>query len=826
MSLPIESVLPKLVSAVERSKKVVLSAEPGAGKTTRVPLALLNAPWVSGKIVMLEPRRIAAQSAARYMARSLGERVGETVGYRIRGDSKVSGKTRLEVVTEGVLTRYLHEDPSLSGISVLIFDEFHERSIHADLGLAFALETADSLREDLRILVMSATIDTDAVAALLGRKEEPSPVIECPGRVFPVETHYLPPDRNESLDGAVTRAVISSLKRDDGDILVFLPGRAEILRAIGKVGERLSAELKSSVELCPLYAEVGEDGQQRALSPATAGKRKVIFATTIAETSLTINGVRVVIDSGVTRVPRYDVRRGMTELSTLTVSQASADQRKGRAGREAPGVCYRLWPESESLPKSHPPEIVNADLLPLALELALWGTRDIRELLLLDYPPSSSLDGARKMLQTLGAIDLEGRITQHGKAMARLGVHPRVAHMVLRGAENESAALACEIAALLEERDVLSGRSQDVDLASRWHAFREARSDGSLHRTKRHAERLKELVGCQGERSLDASLSIGGLVALAFPDRIGMQRGPNSRRYLLSGGGGAELPEKSFLVRHRFLAVAAVDGGTAHAKIFLAEPVAEEELRSLFNPELRREREVAWDGESIRARECLYLFQLPLHETPVEAGADELLKILLAVCAERGIENLPFSESTLGFISRSEWARGRGLGGSTWPDLSNAVLSATCGEWLGPYLYGKRSLQELNAEELHAAVVSRFTRAQLRELDELAPSHYELPTGTAARIDYSNPEQPFISVLLQELFGARDTPKIGGGEVSLTVHLLSPARRPLQVTRDLSSFWRNAYTEVRKEMLGRYPKHHWPEDPLSAAPTKRAKPRR
>lgn len=828
---PIDPLLPRVVKLLTQHPAVVLHADPGAGKTTRVPLALLEAPEVSSqKIVMLEPRRLAAVSAAHYMARLLAEPVGERIGYRIRGEARISARTRIEVVTEGVLTRLLQDDPSLEGIGVVIFDEFHERSLHADLGLAFARETQELVRPDLKLLVMSATLESDRISTLLGG----APIVRSEGRAFPVETRHRPRERDEHLDRAVAAAVREALREHQGDLLAFLPGRSEIHRT----AQRL--EGLPGVELVPLYSEVGLDMQRRALAPAAEGQRKVILATSIAETSLTISGVRIVVDSGVMRVPRFDPGRAMTGLVTVPVSKASADQRRGRSGREAPGVCYRLWSEGAhaSLPPFTPPEILNSDLVPLALELAAWGCHEPATLAFLDPPPLAHLEQAVELLKACGALTPDGRITEHGRAMVRLGIHPRLAQMVLTAKRHGSGALACDIAALLEERDPLSHRDAEIDLGSRLELLRSYRADQHhgradvLSRIATQATRLRRAIGA-GEDSSDAVLSCGALLSLAYPDRIGARREPRGRRYLLAHGGGAELPAHSLLTRAQFLVVADLEGSSAHAKVFLAEEVGEDELRELHAGAITRVLISGWDSvsESVLADERETLGAIVLSQRPAARGDVDLVSGMIEGIRSIGLSALPWSEAAHSLRERSEWYRRHCLKGADavrvqlpWPDLSDLALQESLERWLAPFLSGVRSRKGLSQIDLHQALAAQFSYEQRKTLDEMAPRTLTLPTGTPVKIDYST-EPPSIEAVLQELLGQGETPRIAGGAVSLVVHLLSPARRPLQVTRDLASFWKNAYREVRKEMLGRYPKHVWPEDPASAAPTRRAKPR-
>jgi ATP-dependent helicase HrpB len=812
--LPIDGVLPELVATLSRQNRLVLSAAPGAGKTTRVPLALLEASWRNGKkIIMLEPRRLAATAAAAYMAEQLGSPLGEIVGYRIRGDTKISSRTVIEVVTEGVLTRILEEDPELPNIGLLIFDEFHERGINSDVGLALALEVQESLRPDLKIIVMSATLDIEGVARLLKN----APVITAPGRNFPVGIKYLEPIAGEKIEFEIARAVKTALLDEpEGDILVFLPGRAEIQRTAMRL------ESLPNCIITPLYSDVGERAQQTALGKPPQGKRKIILATSIAETSITIDGVRVVIDSGLMRVPRYDQRRALSSLETVSVSQGAAEQRRGRAGRVAPGLCYRLWKESAhaALPRHTTPEILQADLVPLVLELALWGAKDLERFSFLDKPPPREIEQARSVLESLGAVRSTGEITPHGKAMHELGVHPRIAHMLIKARDLGIGALACDIAALLEERDILGSRAHDASVFERWYELEQFRtrrtarlvSHNILERLTYQAQRLRSLLRVQ-DTARDEN-SIGLLIALIFPDRIAKQREKGSFRYHLRNGIGGELPAKSLLTKHEFLAVAELDGSRAHAKIFLAEPLSERDLIEHFGSSTTKTRTSFIERSSniIRARTQEFLGEILLSEHPTQPTTEEIQDARKKQILEEGFDAL-VNDTTRRLLQRIAWIESSGIT-HTFPSMDLVTLRQECADWLIPYCTSP------NEVPLYDALVQRLTRKGLDELQRLAPERITLPSGTSALIDYE--KEPSVSAPLQELLGQRETPKIGDGRVALVVELLSPARRPLQVTKDLASFWKNAYKQVRAEMMSRYPRHYWPENPLEAAPMQKS----
>ncbi|GLI07186.1 ATP-dependent helicase HrpB [Paenibacillus tyrfis] len=823
--LPIDRVLTQLKEKLNEHTNAVLVAPPGAGKTTRVPLALLDEQWVAGrKIMMLEPRRLAARAAARYMASRLGEQVGETVGYRVRLDTKVGPKTRIEVITEGVLTRLLQADPALEDVAVVIFDEFHERSLHADLGLAFALESQAELRDDLRILVMSATLDAAPVAALMSD----APVVVSEGRSYPVETRYLSKPVEGKLEPAVAACIRQALAAQEGDLLAFLPGAGEIRRV-----ERLLLEagLGPQVRIAPLYGQLAQGEQDAAIAPSVPGQRKVVLATSIAESSLTVEGVRIVVDGGRMRVPRFSPRTGMTRLETVTVSRDSADQRRGRAGRTAPGICYRLWTEQEErrLVPHRVPEIMEADLAALALELAAWGVSDPARLAWLTPPPAAAYGQAVSLLKQLGALGNDGAVTVHGRRMAELGVSPRLAHMMLRAVPLGLGGLACELAALLSDRDLLRSRpdSPNADLRLRVEALRgtgavQAADPAARRRIGAEAEQGKRALGLPLEQR-DEVNACGMLLAFAYPDRIAQTKG--SGRFLLSGGRGGSFSGPQPLYGEKYLVVAELDDQGADGRIDLAAPISEEQLRRVFAGNIETETAVAWDrtAQAVRARKREKLGALTLREAPVEApDPEQVLNALLEGIPAEGLSILPWTKAAkqlrerIGFMHRVDPA---------WPDVSDEALLAGLEEWLGPHLYGLKSRDDLQRLSMAAILDGMLPWPQRQQLDDFVPTHITVPSGSRIPVDYSDPASPVLAVRLQELFGLRETPRIGGGKVPLLLHLLSPAHRPVQVTRDLASFWQDAYFEVKKDLKGRYPKHVWPDDPLTALPTNRAKPR-
>jgi ATP-dependent helicase HrpB len=832
--LPIDEVLPALRAALAGHRNAVVEAPPGAGKSTVVPIALLDEPWLrGGKILMLEPRRLATRAVATRMATTLGESAGDTVGYRMRLETRVSRRTRIEVVTEGVFTRMLQSDPALEGVGAVLFDEFHERSLHADTGLAFALDAQENLAPELRLLVMSATLDGAAVAKLLGD----APVVTAAGRVFPVETRYLGTGLpllpaymggRESPELAVVRAIKQALAESPGDLLVFLPGAGEIRRVQGMLDF-----VGRDVDVYPLYGELVAGDQDAALKPAPAGRRKIVLATNIAETSLTIDGVRIVIDAGLERRSLFDPASGMNRLELQRISRASAEQRAGRAGRTAPGTCYRLWGEGaeRSLAAYAPPEVVVADLAPLALDLAVWGT-DAAALRWLDAPPAATLASARDLLRRLGALDAADKVTAHGRAMQQFPAHPRVAHMLLKAKELGAGSLASELAALLSDRDLLraGGGPRDSDVRTRLEALHRGSASidrGALDRVRRSRRQFEQQLGLSAE-SRDEVIEPGVLLGLAYPDRIARRRPGADARYLLSNGRGAVFAAAESLARAEFIVAVDLDDREREARIQLAAPLSREDLLEHFASRLVRAEELVWDerteavvGRRVIRLDSLVIEEKPLNDVPRDASAAAMLEGIRRM----GLDSLPWDDDARNFVARSEFVRKLDRKDvADWPSLSNDALAADLA-WLEPFLEGATRRTQLTRVKLLDALQAHLGYERQRRLDDLAPTHVGLPTGTRTRIDYLSDNAPIASMRMQEVFGLAATPRIGGGAVPVTFELLSPARRPLQVTRDLASFWKNAYLEVRKDMRGRYPRHYWPENPLEAEPTRRVKPR-
>ncbi|MEK8130141.1 ATP-dependent helicase HrpB [Paenibacillus filicis] len=835
--LPIDKVLPELRDTLGTHTRAVLVAEPGAGKTTRVPLALLQEPWLQGrKLLLLEPRRLAAKAAARHMAGALGEQVGETVGYRVRLETKVSARTRIEVITEGVLIRMLQHDPFLEEAGIVLFDEFHERSLHADLGLALCLEAQGALREELRLLVMSATLDAAAVSTLM----EQAPVIVSEGRSYPVETRYVPPARpEERIEQTAVRVIEAACRDEEGDLLVFLPGAPEIRRVEAALADRIRT---MGVRIAPLYGMLAPQAQEAALRPAAPGERKVVLSTPIAESSLTVDGVRIVIDTGLMRTPRFSPRTGMTRLETQRVSRASADQRRGRAGRQSPGVCYRLWSEAEDrmLREHRVPEMAEADLAPLALELAAWGASDPAALRWLTPPPAAAYEQARELLRQLGALDAHGGLTAHGREMAELGMEPRLAHMTLRAIPLGLGEAACELAALLQERDLFRGPqgAADGDIRQRYGALqafiRESQTgrsqgadDAARRRVVDEAAQWKRKLGLGREAARGAEERCGLLLALAYPDRIAQSRGDG--RFLLSGGRGAVFAKTQSLSFAPFLAVAELDDQGTDSRILLAAPIAEDELYACLEPSMVKESAVYWDAQArnVRARQRVKLGALVLKESVwAKPDPESVLAALLEGVRAEGLGLLTWSKPAKQLRERLSFMhRHTGGGAHGWPDVSDEALLATLEDWLAPHAYGMKQREELQRLQPGALLEGMLSWLQRQALETHAPTHWTVPSGSRIPIDYSDPDAPLLAVRLQEMFGLQQTPLLAEGRVPLVLHLLSPAHRPVQVTRDLASFWRDAYFEVKKDLKGRYPKHVWPDDPLSATPTNRAKPR-
>ena len=848
-SLPIEHALPELRRVLADNACLVLQAPPGAGKSTGVPLALLDAAWLgTNRIVMLEPRRLATRAVATRMAQVLGEPVGRTVGYRTRMDSKTSAATRIEVVTEGILTRWLQRDAALEGIGLVIFDEFHERSLQADLGLALTLDAQGAVREDLKILVMSATLDGEATAKLLGN----APIVSSPGKAFEVETRYRERDRGRGTandgrgpDADIARSVAATVSRaleeEHGDVLVFLPGQGEIRRVQRFLEE---SQLPRGTRVLPLYGELPIEQQDAAIRPGIAGQRKVVLATNIAETSLTIEGVRVVVDSGQARRSRFDAATGMSRLEITGISRASTDQRRGRAGRLEPGVCYRLWSESQqnSLPAQTPAEITEADLAPLALELANWGISDPHTLRWLDPPPAATFNQARELLMELDALDANGRINDHGRALARLGTHPRLAHMIVRGSELGMARLSVQIAAVLGERDLLRTHhtNRDIDFRLRLDALRGTHglpSDvsvdpGARQRVLRSAELLeRQLPTRPTAEAAPTADDAGRLLAFAYPDRIAQSRG-SAGRYLLSSGRGAQLANVRdvglSLGQAEFLVIADLDAGDRDAIIRLAAPIDRAALESEFATHIVTRERVEWDSREqivIAQRERM-LGAIALEARRIDNADSALVSAALFTgIRDLGIASLPWNKETRALQARMMFARAVDTRNSKpWPQVSDSELLATLETWLAPWITGMTRRDHWNRLDMHAALVALLDWDQQQRLNEVAPTHLGVPSGSNVPIDYSS-DAPTVSVRLQEVFGMRETPTVGGGRIPLTLQLLSPAHRPVQITKDLGSFWTRGYPEVRKELKGRYPKHFWPDDPLTAQATARAKPR-
>ena len=837
MDLPIAEILDKLGQAMAQHPCAVLRAPPGAGKTTCVPLFFLNAGWLQeNKIVMLAPRRLAARAAANRMSRMLGEKVGRTVGYRVRMDTKVSSVTRIEVITEGVLTRLLQNDPALTRVGLVIFDEFHERSLDADLGLALCLDLQGVLNTELKLLVMSATMAIEPVAALLGD----APVIDAKGRSFPIQTHYIGGHTPSGDMIEVTGAVLSAAKREQGNILVFLPGAAEIRQVARQLA---NAGLGRRWQVMPLLGNLTPMEQDRAISHTPEGYRKIVLATAIAETSLTIEGINVVVDCGLQRVSRFDIRSGMSRLVTLPVNRASADQRRGRAGRLGPGICIRLWSQAiqGTLASDRRPEMLEADLCGLALELARWGIRHPGDLRWLDSPPEGAYKAARNLLKSMNALDRDNTITPHGREMAAMPVHPRLAHMLVMARPLGQIRAACDLAALLTERDPLrfeTGRI-DVDLQLRFdllQARRKGRSfthplarvnEGACKAILKVAEQLYRQADGPSSPNEQPGTDIGRLLAWAYPDRIARRRSDDRGRYLMTGGQGVRLDATMAMASEAFIVAVEADGQRRDGRIYRAAAYSQALLEEQYADNLTWQEDVRWDDkrQSVRARRVLQMGALTLRSAPLKVPDEaRLLSAMINGIAQNGLDVLPWNKKLRNWQARVCFLH-RMLEDEKWPDLSDKPLAAEMLHWLGPFLSGITRLRDLNRVDLRAALFSHLAYDQHRQLDRLAPTHWTVPSGSRIPIDYTG-KVPILAVRLQEMFGLEQTPVVAGGRQPLLIHLLSPAHRPVQVTQDLAGFWKNSYHEVKKEMKGRYPKHHWPEDPLAAQPTSRTKSRK
>ena len=839
VSLPIDPVLPRLQEALRAHTNAVVQAPPGAGKTTRVPLALLNESWLQGqRILLLEPRRLAARNAAQRMALELGEALGESVGYRIRNETRVGPLTRIEVITEGILTRMLQSDPMLTGVGAVIFDEFHERNLHSDLGLALCLDVQTGLREDLRLIVMSATLDTAAVAKVLRN----APIIASEGRSFAVETRYLERE-SATPEPAIIAKVVEAIANETGSILVFLPGVADIRRVEKRLNEVLN---NPAVQIVPLYADLSWEMQQRAILAPLPAMRKVVLATTIAETSLTIEGIRIVIDSGLRRVPRFDPRSGMTRLETVKISQASAEQRQGRAGRLEPGICYRSWTKSThaTLTPQTAPEILESDLSGLALELANWGIPSPSSLAWLDDPPKAAFAQAQDLLLRLGAIDVQYRITPLGKEMSALAVHPRLAHMMLKAKALKLGGLACEIAALLDERDIIKLQDdKNADLRLRVEALRHIAREPSRHSydgravdygisqrvlksTAQHCRQLNVKPGGDIDQT-------GLLLAFAYPDRIAQMRAGAIGHYRLANGRGAMLINNENLGTAEFIVAANLDDRAREARIFLGAPISRADIVTHLSDLLKTASVIQWSerDKAVLCRRQIQLGELILQdEVAANPDADCVLQELLKGIREQGLSVLPWAEATRHWLARLNFLRQFKLKFETQdlelPDMSDSALIATLENWLAPHISRLSRLSQLQSLDLHAILIAQLTWQQQQAIEKLAPTHLEVPSGSRIQLEYKNDETPILAVRLQELFGLNATPVIAGGRVKVMLHLLSPARKPVQITQDLANFWQTTYYEVRKDLRGRYPKHYWPDDPLQAEPKRGIKPRR
>ncbi|MDF1614850.1 ATP-dependent helicase HrpB [Desulfurivibrio dismutans] len=852
--LPVHHILPRLCAELARQPAVIITAPPGSGKTTLTAPALLEAEWLVGqKILLLQPRRLAARLVATFMARQLNETVGQSVGYRVRFESRISEATRLEVLTEGMFTRQLQNDPELAGTGLVIFDEFHERSLDADLALALCLDAQQGLRPDLKILLMSATLDITPLSALLHH----APVLEAAGRSYPVSIEYFPPPAGaqpypREIAGHTAAAIRRAWREQPGDILAFLPGAGEIrlcrqmLHDQPPTASVLPGPPTDAPLLFPLYGDLPLADQAAAVQPDPAGRRRIILATAIAETSLTIEGIHTVVDSGWQRRPRFDPNSGLTRLTTGRISRAAATQRTGRAGRLGPGHCLRLWSpgEEQSRPAFEPPEILNADLAPLRLELACWGVHEPAQLTWLDPPPPGPWAQAGELLTALGALDRQGRATEQGRLINQLPVHPRLGLMLLRANETGATATAADLAALLSERDIIKGRDKSADLDERLEALQAWRRNKSAskrsagaaaeidgagcRRVERTARQLRSVLPRPRRVSPDNTLDSGELLALAYPDRIARQRPSLRGKYKLSGGRGASLPPHDRLAASEYLAVAELDAGRTEGRIFLAAALAPEALSRLFPQRLQSRDELYWDQQAgaVKGQRRWLFDQLELAAEPL-ANPDPaaVQRVLLQAVTDHGLQLLPWNDQAREFQARLACI-GQWQPEGNWPRVDDEYLRQNLEQWLSPWLAGIRTADQLGRLNLTTILAGLLDYRQKSYLEQEVPTHLQVPSGSRRKLSYQPGGPPVLAVRLQEMFGLADTPRIVQGRVPVLLHLLSPAGRPVQITSDLRGFWDSGYHQVKKELQGRYPKHHWPDNPWQAQPTARAKPRR
>ena len=851
MDLPVEKILPQLCAFLRKGGSVILKAPPGAGKTTLVPLALLKEPWLkNGKIIVLEPRRLAARSAAYRMSELLNETVGKTVGYRTRTDSKISRDTKIEVVTEGIFSRQILANPELDNVAAVIFDEFHERSIHTDLGLALALDARTILRDDLKIIIMSATLDPEKISPLF---ENPQ-VLTCEGRMFEVKTESIPKHPRERLEDIAVRAVAKAISSGPGSILCFLPGIGEIRRVEEKI--RSGMILPDNTILCPLYGDLDKKEQDAAIRPAPLGKRKIVLATSIAESSITIGSITVVIDSGLSRKSVFDPRTGMSHLETVRVSKASADQRRGRAGRTAPGTCYRLWADNENslMPDYDIPEILESDLANLALFLADWGVTDASKLKWLDLPPSAEFAQSVELLKNLGALDINGKITRHGKKMIAAGTHPRLANMNLQGSARSIGSLACDIAAILEERDFIkfSGGRRDSDIRTRLRALREGRafspkapflkdsfSDGSAShpyhenidnsaksRVKTLSDDFRQRLGI-AFRECDTETA-GILVGFAYPDRIAKRREGNNPIYLLSCGRSAKFAEPESISKEELLAIAELDDRDKDPKIILAAPVTRRDLDIYFGEMISTVEKVEWDDKSgaVIASGRRMLGKIILEEYPLKnPDTSKISDAISKGIKTRGISCLCWNDESENLRRRIEFAATID-GKDGWPDTSDNALLENLDEWLRPFLNGIRKLEDMKRINLKEALEGMLGWKLKEKLEKLVPARLKVASGSMIKLNYTEGKGPILEVKVQELFGTKEHPRIFNGKIPVLIRILSPSMRPVQTTSDLVGFWNGSYQLVKKDLKGRYPKHYWPENPMESPACGGARPKR